>query len=100
MLVDPPVAIVGISNWALDSSKMNRAICLQRPEPSESDIMITGRSIVSSSPFMTAEEGANGYGYGYGSTVMMNTGIVTELTRYHSVQATPHKLHLSTISRF
>ena len=30
MLVDPPIAIVGVSNWALDSSKMNRAILLQR----------------------------------------------------------------------
>ncbi|CAK9251645.1 unnamed protein product [Sphagnum jensenii] len=46
MLVDPPIAIVGLSNWALDSSKMNRAVCLQRPEPSEKDIMQTGRSIV------------------------------------------------------
>jgi hypothetical protein len=48
MLVNPPIAIVGLSNWALDSSKMNRAICLQRPEPSETDIMLTGRSIVAS----------------------------------------------------
>jgi hypothetical protein len=46
MLVNPPIAIVGLSNWTLDSSKMNRAICLQRPEPSELDIMATGRSIV------------------------------------------------------
>jgi hypothetical protein len=48
MLVNPPIAIVGLSNWTLDSSKMNRAICLQRPEPSENDIMLTGRSIVAS----------------------------------------------------
>ena len=27
------VAVVGISNWALDSAKMNRAIHLSRPEP-------------------------------------------------------------------
>lgn len=46
ILVDPPIAVVGLSNWALDSSKMNRAICLQRPEPSEMDIMQTGRGIV------------------------------------------------------
>ena len=46
MLVDPPVAIVGLSNWVLDSSKMNRAVCLQRPEPSPEDIMFTGRNIV------------------------------------------------------
>lgn len=48
MLVDPPIAIVGLSNWALDSSKMNRAICLQRTEPTENDIMLTGHNIVSS----------------------------------------------------
>jgi E3 ubiquitin-protein ligase RNF213 len=46
MLVDPPIAIVGLSNWALDSSKMNRAICLQRPEPTAEDIMFTGQNIV------------------------------------------------------
>ncbi|CAE7238243.1 RNF213 [Symbiodinium microadriaticum] len=48
MLVNPPVAIVGLSNWALDSSKMNRAVCLQRPEPSPEDIMFTGQNIVGS----------------------------------------------------
>lgn len=47
MLVDPPVAIIGLSNWTLDSSKMNRAICLQRPELSEADIIRTGHSIIS-----------------------------------------------------
>ena len=31
ILVDPPIAVVGISNWTLDAAKMNRAICLQRP---------------------------------------------------------------------
>jgi E3 ubiquitin-protein ligase RNF213 len=46
MLVNPPIAIVGLSNWALDSSKMNRAVCLQRPEPSAEDIMFTGQNIV------------------------------------------------------
>jgi E3 ubiquitin-protein ligase RNF213 len=46
MLVNPPIAIVGLSNWSLDSSKMNRAICLQRPEPSAEDIMFTGQNIV------------------------------------------------------
>jgi hypothetical protein len=27
------VAVVGISNWALDAAKMNRAIHLSRPDP-------------------------------------------------------------------
>jgi hypothetical protein len=41
-LIEPPypketldIAVVGISNWALDSAKMNRAIHLSRPEPGE-----------------------------------------------------------------
>lgn len=46
MLVDPPIGIVGLSNWTLDSSKMNRAICLQRPEPSVDDMMMTGQNII------------------------------------------------------
>ena len=46
MLVDPPVAIVGLSNWALDPAKMNRACFLNRTEPSEVDIEVTGNSIV------------------------------------------------------
>ncbi len=27
------IAVVGISNWALDAAKMNRAIHLSRPDP-------------------------------------------------------------------
>ncbi len=46
ILVDPPIAIVGISNWALDAAKMNRAVCLQRPEPKASDLQATGEAIV------------------------------------------------------
>lgn len=45
LLVDPPIAIVGLSNWVLDPAKMNRSICLNRPEPSVSDIEVTGRRI-------------------------------------------------------
>ncbi|KAL1512226.1 hypothetical protein AB1Y20_005488 [Prymnesium parvum] len=46
MLVKPPIAIVGLSNWTLDSAKMNRAICIQRTEPSPLDIELTAQSIV------------------------------------------------------
>lgn len=46
ILVDPPIAIVGLSNWVLDSAKMNRAVCLQRPDPSEDDLASTGGTIV------------------------------------------------------
>ena len=48
MLVDPPISVVGLSNWVLDPAKMNRAILLQRTEPSKGDIQLTGKSIVSS----------------------------------------------------
>ena len=43
----PEVAVVGISNWALDPAKMNRAIYLSRPEPNVDDLYHTGVSIFS-----------------------------------------------------
>lgn len=42
ILVRPKVSVVGLSNWTLDAAKMNRAICLQRPNPSPADIHLTG----------------------------------------------------------
>jgi hypothetical protein len=50
MLVDPPVSIVGVSNWVLDPAKMNRAICLQRPEPTFDDSVAAGLSMVAVNP--------------------------------------------------
>ena len=41
----PDVAVVGISNWALDAAKMNRAIHLSRPEPDVDDLFETGKSL-------------------------------------------------------
>ena len=41
----PDVAVVGISNWALDAAKMNRAIHLSRPEPDVKDLFETGISL-------------------------------------------------------
>ncbi|XP_078659777.1 uncharacterized protein LOC144904631 [Branchiostoma floridae x Branchiostoma belcheri] len=41
----PDVAVVGISNWALDAAKMNRAIHLSRPEPDKTDLYKTGKSL-------------------------------------------------------
>ena len=41
----PDIGVVGISNWALDPAKMNRAIHLSRPEPDINDLYETGRSI-------------------------------------------------------
>ncbi|KAJ8320969.1 hypothetical protein KUTeg_002556 [Tegillarca granosa] len=42
------VAVVGISNWALDAAKMNRAIHLCRPDMDYADVYKTGLSIVES----------------------------------------------------
>ena len=46
MLVDPPISIVGLSNWVLDPAKMNRAILVQRPQPDNFDISLTGYAIM------------------------------------------------------
>lgn len=45
LLEFPKVAVVGISNWALDASKMNRAITLSRPDPDKNDLIESARSI-------------------------------------------------------
>ena len=39
------MAFVGISNWSLDASKMNRAITLSRPDPSIEDLLESAESI-------------------------------------------------------
>ncbi|XP_046568818.1 uncharacterized protein LOC124277192 isoform X1 [Haliotis rubra] len=41
----PNVAVVGISNWALDAAKMNRAIHLSRPDMDADELYHTGLSI-------------------------------------------------------
>lgn len=40
-----PYAVVGISNWALDAAKINRAILLSRPDPSLLDLHETAKEI-------------------------------------------------------
>jgi len=45
MLIDPPIAIVGISNWVLDPAKMNRACILQRSDPGEDELLRTAKAI-------------------------------------------------------
>ncbi|CAG2237365.1 RNF213 [Mytilus edulis] len=45
---DLNIAVVGISNWALDAAKMNRAIHLSRPDMDLQELMYTGKSISSS----------------------------------------------------
>ena len=42
------VAFVGISNWTLDASKMNRGIFLSIPEPDEKDLNETALKIAES----------------------------------------------------
>lgn len=44
----PNVSVVGISNWALDAAKMNRAIYLSRPEMDEEELHETAISITKS----------------------------------------------------
>jgi hypothetical protein len=45
-LLEPPkVSVVGISNWSLDASKMNRGITLSRPDPEEGDLVESAESI-------------------------------------------------------
>ncbi|XP_038050831.1 uncharacterized protein LOC119723980 [Patiria miniata] len=52
----PEMAVVGISNWALDAAKMNRAVHLSRPEPSEDDLFETAKSIRDESAQRRASE--------------------------------------------
>ena len=45
-LLEPPrVATVGLSNWSLDASKMNRVITLSRTSPGEEDLKKSAESI-------------------------------------------------------
>ena len=39
-------AVIGISNWSLDASKMSRVIQLSRPEPDASELFETAKEIV------------------------------------------------------
>lgn len=45
------VSVVGLSNWALDPAKMNRAVHLFRPAPSRHDLSITAKAITDD-PFL------------------------------------------------
>eukprot|EP00755_Sulcionema_specki_P009898 Sspe_Gene.44944::Locus_22125_Transcript_2_2_Confidence_0.500_Length_15952::g.44944::m.44944 len=56
ILVKPPIAIVGLSNWTLDAAKMNRAICLQRPEPEQDDVYLIGKHILGSAKESSKEK--------------------------------------------
>ncbi|PAA67120.1 hypothetical protein BOX15_Mlig008706g1 [Macrostomum lignano] len=42
------VSVVGISNWALDPAKMNRAIHISRPDMNEDELCETGKAICAS----------------------------------------------------
>ncbi len=41
LLEHSEVSVIGISNWALDASKMNRAIHLSRDVPNKKELLIT-----------------------------------------------------------
>ena len=42
------VSFVGISNWGLDASKMNRVVYIIGQEPDEDDLIITAKEIIKS----------------------------------------------------
>ena len=43
ILAEPgTVAVVGLSNWRLDPAKMNRSVCLARPDPDSAEVGRTG----------------------------------------------------------
>ncbi len=42
------IGFVGISNWRLDASKMNRVVYLARPDPEQDDLEFTAISIYKS----------------------------------------------------
>ena len=42
------VSFVGVSNWTLDASKMNRGVFLARPDPDEEDLIETSKIIAES----------------------------------------------------
>ena len=41
----PLIGFVGISNWRLDASKMNRAIYITRPDPTGNELELTAEAI-------------------------------------------------------
>ena len=45
LLPEEKVAVIGISNWVLDPAKMNRAILINRPDPTAADLELTGAAI-------------------------------------------------------
>ena len=45
---DKQIAFIGVSNWSLDSSKMNRGLIINIPDPNEADIKTTSISIAKS----------------------------------------------------
>lgn len=49
------IGFIGISNWRLDASKMNRAIYLARPDPLTDELMFTSISIYQSMSKLTDE---------------------------------------------
>jgi hypothetical protein len=52
---------VGISNWALDASKMNRGMYLSIPEPEENDVKLTAYTIGESYDEVLAKENKSLY---------------------------------------
>jgi hypothetical protein len=86
------VAVVGISNWSLDAAKMNRAIHLSQPDPSEDDLFLTSRAILESYGNNNSSSGSGGSHQS--STVLHKEQELQNLARayynYNCVQSQPN----------
>eukprot|EP00930_Biecheleria_cincta_P001164 TRINITY_DN102330_c0_g1_i1.p1 TRINITY_DN102330_c0_g1~~TRINITY_DN102330_c0_g1_i1.p1 ORF type:complete len:2842 (-),score=483.01 TRINITY_DN102330_c0_g1_i1:146-7831(-) len=52
ILAEPgDVAVVGLSNWRLDPAKMNRSVCLARPDPDSEEVGRTGAGLLAVAGF-------------------------------------------------
>jgi len=78
------VAVVGISNWSLDAAKMNRAIHLSQPDPSEQDLYDTSIAILESFDSSNTDQGLH-------QTLKKELrGLAKSYHQYHSRQTKPN----------
>lgn len=83
-------SVVGISNWALDAAKMNRAIHLQRPDPTVDDLFQTGKAIHTEKKIILDPMEDNTKTM----SVVVDENILMEIAKayyfYHKNQSTPN----------
>ena len=54
--IEEQIAVVGLSNWALDAAKMNRALFLYRSNPTREDLQLTAVKIMGATPARDLQE--------------------------------------------